>query len=135
MKKPIDPMELARRKFFSDALNKFEDLIQMVKQYDQGLNLLFSTLCNIHDPIKKIVTHASISKQDEFEAFIGINILNKVNIHLPNDIKLKERCKRIKKSKEMKTTSKEKNKHTCNKCKQVGQHDARNYANNIVGNV
>jgi hypothetical protein len=104
----------------------------MVKQSDQCFDLLFSTLCNIQDPIEKIVPHASICKQDEFKTFIGTKISNKVNIHLSNDIKSKGRCKRIKESKEMKTTSK---KRACGKCKKVGQHDARNCPNNIVGNV
>jgi hypothetical protein len=48
---------------------------------------LFSTLCNVQDPIEKIVPHAIICKQDEFKAFIGTKIINEVNIHLPNDIK------------------------------------------------
>jgi hypothetical protein len=122
-------MELSRRKKISDSRNKFEDLIQMVKQSDQGLDLLFSTLCNIQDPIQKIVPHGTICKQDEFEAFIGMKIPNEVNIHLPNDIRSKGRCKRIKKSKEMNTASK---KRTCGKCKQVGQHDARNCPNNVI---
>jgi hypothetical protein len=104
----------------------------MVKPSDQGLDLWFSTLCNIQDPIEKIVPHASICKQDEFEAFIDTKISNEVNIHLANDIKSKGRCKRIKKSKEIKIVRK---KHTCGKCKQVGQHDARNYPNNVIGNV
>jgi hypothetical protein len=107
----------------------------MVKQSDQGLDFLFSNLCNLRDPLEKIVPHASISKQDEFEAFIGTKIPSEVNIHLPNDIKSKGRCKMIKKGKEMKTASKEKNKRTCSKCKQVGQHDAHNCPNNVVGNV
>jgi hypothetical protein len=113
-------MELSMRKKISDSHNKFEDLIQMTKQSDQGLDFLFSSLCNLHDHLIKIVPHASILKQDEFEAFIGINIPSEVDIHLPNDIKSKGTCKRIKKSKEMKTTTKEKNKCVCSKCKQVG---------------
>jgi hypothetical protein len=119
-------MELSIWKKISDSHKEFEDLIQMTKQSDQGLDFLFSSLCNLHDHLIKIVPHASILKQDEFEAFIGINIPSKVDIHLLNDIKSKGTGKRIKKSKEMKTTTKEKNKCVCSKCKQVGQHDARN---------
>jgi hypothetical protein len=107
----------------------------MVKQSDQGLDFLFSSLCNLHYPLEKIVPHASISKQDEFEDFIGTKISNEVNIHLSNDIESKARCKRIKKNKEMKTTGKEKNKRTCGKCKQVSQHDARNCPNNVISNA
>ena len=130
--KPIDPMELSMKKKNSDSRNKFEDLVQMAKQSDQGLDFLFSSLCNLHDPLKKIVPHASISKQDEFEAFIGTKIPNEVNIHLPNDIKSKGRCKRIKKSKEMKQGN---NKCTCGKCKQLGHSDARTCPNNVITRV
>jgi hypothetical protein len=119
----------------SDSHNKFEYLLQMAKQSDQSLDLLFSSLCNLHDPLEKIFPRANISKQDEFESFIGTKISDEVNIHLLNDIKSKGRYKRIKKSKEMKTASKKKNKHTCSKCKHLGQHDAHNYPNNIVGNA
>jgi hypothetical protein len=97
--KPIDPMELSMKKNISDSRNKFEDLLQMAKQSEQGLDYLFSSMCNLHDPLQKIVPYASTSKQDEFEAFIGTKIPNEVNIHLPNDVKSKGRCKRIKKSK------------------------------------
>jgi hypothetical protein len=69
----------------------------MAKQSDLSLDFLFSNLCNLRDPLEKIVPHASIFKQDEFEAFIGTKILSEVNIHLPNDIKSKGRCKMIKK--------------------------------------
>jgi hypothetical protein len=99
------------------------------------LDFLFSSLCNLHDPLEKIAPHEIISKQDEFKAFIVIKISNEVNIHLSNDTKSKGRCKRIKKNKEMKTAGKEMNKRTCGKCKQVGQHDARNYPNNVISNA
>ncbi|WVZ93391.1 LOW QUALITY PROTEIN: hypothetical protein U9M48_039373, partial [Paspalum notatum var. saurae] len=101
-----EPMEVARRKKILDSRNKFEDLIQMAKQSNQGMDFLLSSLSNLHDPLQKIVPATSISKQDEYESFIGTKISNEVDIHPPNDIKSKGRCKRIKKSKEMKTTSK-----------------------------
>jgi hypothetical protein len=82
-----------------------------------------------HEVFQKFQSHGTICKQDEFEAFIGMKIPNEVNIHLPNDIRSKGRCKRIKKSKEMKSASK---KRTCGKCKQVGQHDAQNCPNNVI---
>jgi hypothetical protein len=80
--KPIDPTELSRREKNSASHNKFEDFIQMVKQSDQDLDLLFSILCDIQDPIEKIVPHASICKQDKFEAFIGTKIPKEVIIYI-----------------------------------------------------
>jgi hypothetical protein len=130
--KPIDPMELSMKKKISDSRNKFEDLLQMAKQSEQGLDYLFSSMCNLHDPLQKIVPHASTSKQDEFEAFIGTKIPNEINIHLPNDVKSKGRCKRIKKSKEMKQGNK---KRTCGNCKQLGHHDARTCPNKVISNA
>ena len=87
------------RKKISDVRNKFENLIQMAKQSEPGIEFLFSSLSNIQDPLQKIVPTTSITKQDEYEAFIGTKIPNEVEIHPPNDIKSKGRCKRIKKNK------------------------------------
>jgi hypothetical protein len=47
--------------------------------------------------VQKIVLTTTITKKDEYEAFIGTKIPNEVKIHPPNDIKSKGRCKRIKK--------------------------------------
>ena len=43
-----------------------------------------------------------VNKQDEFESFLDSKISTEVNILPPNDIKLKGRSKKIKKSKEKK---------------------------------
>jgi hypothetical protein len=40
-KKSEDPMEVAMRKKISDVHNKFEDLIQMAKQSESGIEFLF----------------------------------------------------------------------------------------------
>ena len=121
------------RKKISDSQNQFEDLIQMAKNSEQGMNFLFSSLSNLVEPLQKITPSTRVNKQDEYESFLGSKIPNQVDIHPPNDIKSKGRCKRIKKSKEMKTASKGKSKRPCGKCKQVGDHDARTCPNNIVG--
>jgi hypothetical protein len=121
-KKSEDPMKVAMRKKISDARNKFEDLIQMAKQSESGIDFLFSSLFNLEDPLQKIVPIATITKQDEYEAFIGTKIPNEVEIHPTNDIKSKGRCKRIKKSKEIKGRTK----CMCGSCKQKGEHDSRN---------
>ena len=116
-----------------DSWNQFEDLIQMAKNSEQGMDFLFSSLSNLVEPLQKITPATRVNKQDEYESFFGSKILNQVDIHPPNDIKSKGRCKRIKKSKEMKAASKGKSKRTYGKCKQVGDHDARTCPNNVVG--
>ncbi|XP_072146607.1 protein FAR1-RELATED SEQUENCE 5-like [Setaria viridis] len=131
--KPEDPMEVAMQKKISDSRNQFEDLIQMAKNSIQGMDFLYSSLCNLVEPLQKITPATRVNKQDEYESFLGSKIPNEVEIHPPNDIKSKGRCKRIKKSKEMKAGSKGKGKRMCGKCKQVGDHDARNCPNNVVG--
>ncbi|PUZ49638.1 hypothetical protein GQ55_7G342500 [Panicum hallii var. hallii] len=123
---PADPVEVGLRKKVSDARNKFEDLIQKAKSSDEGMDFLTSSLSNLEAPLQKMVPSVSNSKQDEFESFIGTKIPSDVTIHPPNDLKSKGRCKRIKKSK---VISKGRATRTCSKCKQKGQHDARNCPN------
>ncbi|WVZ79353.1 hypothetical protein U9M48_026942 [Paspalum notatum var. saurae] len=72
----------------SDSRNKFEDLIQMAKQSDQAMDFFF-----ISKILFRKLSSTSISKQDEYESFIGTKIPNEVYIHPPNDIKSKGRCK------------------------------------------
>jgi hypothetical protein len=76
-----------------------------------------------------MIPAASVTKQDEFESFLGTKIPNEVEIHPPTDVVSKGRSKRIKKSKEKKAPRKRK----CGKCKQLVDHDARNCPNNVVG--
>ncbi|BAF25223.1 Os09g0446400 [Oryza sativa Japonica Group] len=133
--KPKDPMEVAMQKKISVSRNKFEDLIQMAKNSEQGMDFLHSSLSNLVEPLQKITPATRVNKQDEYESFLGSKIPNEINIHPPNDIKSKGRCKRIRKSKEKKAGSGSKgtSKRKCRKCKQVVDHDARNCPNNVVG--
>jgi hypothetical protein len=93
-------MEVARSKKISDARNQFEDLIQMAKNSEPAIDFLCSSLSKLLEPLQKIVPNATISKQDEFETFIGGKIPDEVQIHSPTDIMSKGRSKRIKKRKE-----------------------------------
>jgi len=122
-------MEVALQKKISESRNKFEDLIRMAKNSEEGMDFLYSSLSNLVEPLQKITHVATDDKQDEYETFLGSKIPDEVNIHPPNDIKSKGRCKRIRRSKDVKAPSKRK----CGKCKQVGNHDARNCPNNVVG--
>jgi hypothetical protein len=76
---------MAMRKKISDSRNKFEDLIQMAKNFEPGMELLYSSLCNLEEPLKKIPA-TTLNKQDEFETFLGSKIPNEVEIHPPTDI-------------------------------------------------
>lgn len=127
--KPKDPREVARRKKISDSRNKFEDLLQMAKNSDQGLEFLFSSLCNLVEPLQNITPPVTVDKKDEYEAFLGSKIPNQVDIHPPNDIKSKGRCKRIKKGEELKESERKgKGERMCRKCKQVGGHELMMHA-------
>ena len=114
-------MEVALQKKISESRNKFEDLIRMAKNSEEGMDFLYSSLSNLVEPLQKITPVATDNKQDEYETFLVSKIPDEVNIHPPNDIKSKGRCKRIRRSKDVKAPSKRK----CGKCKQVGNHDAR----------
>ena len=49
--KPKDSMNVAMRKKISDLHNKFEDLIQMAKNSEQGMDFLYSSLSNLVEPL------------------------------------------------------------------------------------
>jgi hypothetical protein len=127
--KDKDPMEVARSKKISDARNQVEVLIQMAKNSEPAIDFLCSSLSKLLEPLQKIVPNATISKQDEFERFIGGKIPDEVQIHPPTNIVSKGRSNRIKKSKEIPVPRKRK----CGKCKEIVDHDARNCPLNIVG--
>jgi hypothetical protein len=93
---------MAMRKKISDSRNKFEDLIQMTKNSEPGMEHLYSSLCNLEELLTKIIPTATVNKQDEFQSFLGSKIPNEVEIHPLTDIVSKGRRKRIKKSKEKK---------------------------------
>ena len=129
-------MEVALRKKISNSRNKFENLIQMAKNSEEGMDFLYSSLSNLVEPLQKIMPAMRVEKQDEYESFLGSKIPKEVDIRPPNDVNSRGRSKRIKKSKETKEKkagSKGKGNRTCRKCKQQGDHDARNCPNNVVG--
>jgi hypothetical protein len=128
--KAKDPKELSMRKKISDSHNKFEDLVQLAKNYEIAIDFLCSSLSNLMEPLQNIVPAATVSKQDEFEIFLGGKIPQEVQIHPPTNIVSKGRCKRITKSKEAKVPRPRK----CGKCKLlVTDHDARNCPHNVDG--
>ena len=64
--KPKDSMDVAMRKKISESRNKFEDLIQMAKNYEQGMNFIYSSLSNLVEPLQKITPATTDNKQDEY---------------------------------------------------------------------
>jgi hypothetical protein len=104
--KPKDPREVAMRKKISESHNKFEDIIQMAKTSEQGMDFLYSSLSNLVEPLQKITPATRVAKQEEYESFLGNRIPTEVDIHPPNDIRSKGRSKRIRRSKDKKEPKK-----------------------------
>ncbi|KAM0874503.1 hypothetical protein ACQ4PT_037382 [Festuca glaucescens] len=132
--KPADSLDVAARKKISAVRNKLEDLIQTAKQSDEGMEFLLSSVLSIEEPLnQKVPTAVKHTRQEEYEAFIGCNIPNEVNIHPPNDVCSVGRSKRIKRGKEMNgEEQKKKNKEAkakvarmCRTCNTLGFHDSR----------
>ena len=69
------------RKKISESRNKFEDLIQMAKNSEQGMNFLYSSLSNLVEPLQKITPATRVDKHDEYESFLGNRIPTEVYIH------------------------------------------------------
>ena len=53
------------RKKISESRNKFEDIIQMAKTSEQGMNFLYSSLSNLVEPLQKITPATRVDKQEE----------------------------------------------------------------------
>jgi hypothetical protein len=98
--------EVAMRKKISESRNKFEDIIQMAKTSEQGMDFLYSSLSNLVEPLQKITPATRVDKQEEYESFLGNRIPTEVDIHPPNDIRSKGRSKRIRRSKDKKEPKK-----------------------------
>jgi hypothetical protein len=48
------------RRKISDSRNKFEDLIQMAKNSEQGMEFLYSSLANLAEPLQNIIPSATV---------------------------------------------------------------------------
>jgi len=91
-------MEVAMRKKILDSRNQFEDLIQMAKNSEQGMDFLFSSLSNLVEPLQKITPATRVNKQDEYESFLGSKIPNQVDIYPPNDSSPKGDAKELRRA-------------------------------------
>jgi hypothetical protein len=75
----------------ASAHNKFEDVFQMVKTSDEGLDILIQNL----ESLSLLFQPSSRTRQEEQETFIGMSISENVQVHPPSDIRSKGKCKRI----------------------------------------
>jgi hypothetical protein len=94
--KPTDPVDAAKRRKISDAHDKFEALVTMAKNSEEGIDFLTSSLLNMEEHLSKLVPPVSVTRQEEHEAFLGCSIPSEVGILPPTDVCTKGRCKRIK---------------------------------------
>ena len=51
------------RKKISEPRNTFEDLIQMAKNSEQGMNFLYSSLSNLVEPLQNLTPATRVDKQ------------------------------------------------------------------------
>jgi hypothetical protein len=106
--KPMDPIEVEKRKKISMVRNKLEDFIQRAKSSNETMDFLVSSVLNIEGSFSNIALSTMPQTQEEYENFVGRKIPEKIEIHPPNDVRSKGRCKRIK-AKELPKARKGKN--------------------------
>ena len=107
--KPIDAIEVEKRKKIAVVRNKVEELIQRAKSSNDAMDLLVSSVLNIDGSLGNIVPSTVTPAQEEYENFVGCKIPKEIHIHPPNDVRSKGRSKRIKRAKELPKPHKGKN--------------------------
>jgi hypothetical protein len=99
--KPIDAIEVEKRKKLAVVRNKVEDLIQRAKSSNEAIDFLVSSVLEIEGSLGNIVPTTVPHTQEEYENFVGCKIPEEIQIHPPNDVRSKGRSKRIKRAKEL----------------------------------
>lgn len=124
MEKATSSVDASMRRKMSNAHNKFEDIFQMAKTSPEGMDTLIEKL----DSLSLLFQPNTRTRQEEQENFIGCTIPDDVQVHPPNDIRSKGKCKRIlghaDKAKNKKK-EKEPGSRKCSRCKGPG-YDSRN---------
>jgi hypothetical protein len=127
MEKSTTTVNEAMRRKMSSAHNKFEDIFQITKTSEEGMDILIQNL----ESLSLLFEPTVQTTQQEQENFIGMCISDDVQAHPPNDIHSKQKCKRIlghgDKNKKKKNSALWK----CIACKDVG-HDRHNCPNKNV---
>jgi hypothetical protein len=65
------------------------------------MDFLLSSVWNIDNSLGHIVPSTVQPIQEEYENYIGCKIAEEIEIHPPNDVRSKEKSKRIKRAKEL----------------------------------
>jgi hypothetical protein len=81
--------------------NNVEDLIQRAKSSIDAIDFLVSSVLEIEGSLGNIIPTMVPHTQEEYESFVGCEIPEEIQIHLPNDVRSKGRSKRIKRAKEL----------------------------------
>jgi hypothetical protein len=84
-------MDDVMRRKISTAHNKFQDIFQMAKASEESMDTLIHNL----ESLSLLIQPSSRTRQQEQESFIGMSILENVQVHPPSDIPSKGKCKRI----------------------------------------
>jgi hypothetical protein len=105
--KPIDAIEVEKRKKITVVRNKVEDLIQIAKSSNDAMDLLVSGVLDIS--LGNTAPSTMPHTQEEYENFVGCKISEEIQIHPSNDVRSKGRSKRIKRAKELPKPRKGKN--------------------------
>jgi hypothetical protein len=124
IEKSITSMEDSTRRKMAAAHNKFEDIFQMAKTFEEGLDILIQNL----ERLSLLFEPTSRARQEKQESFIGMSIPENVQVHPPSDIRSKGRCKRIVGYADKHKRTQSSGPRKCTSCKGVG-HDRRNCPN------
>ena len=114
-------MAASMRRKMSSAQNKFEDIFQRAKISEEGIDVLIQNL----ESLSLLFDPSTQTRQQEQKNFIGCSIPNDVQVHPPNDIRAKGKCKRILGHADQNKRQKDSGSRKCTICKDVG-HDRRN---------
>jgi hypothetical protein len=124
IEKSITSMEDSTRRKMATARNKFEDIFQMAKTSEEGLDILIQNL----ERLSLLFEPISRTRQEEQESFIRMSIPENVQVHPPSDIRSKGRCKRIVGHADKHKRTQSSGPRKCSSCKGIG-HDRRNCSN------
>ncbi|KAJ1265416.1 hypothetical protein BS78_08G075100, partial [Paspalum vaginatum] len=124
MEKATSSMDASMRRKMSSAQNKFEDIFQVAKTSEGGIDMLIQKL----ESLSLLFQPSTQTRQDEQENFIGCSIPDDVHVHPPNDIHSKGKCKRILRYADKNKNKKDSGPRKCTICKDV-DHDRLNCPN------
>jgi hypothetical protein len=82
--KPLDANEVETRRKIAAIRNKVEDMIEQAKGSKEGMDFLVSSVMNMEGTLGKFVPGMVQSRLQEYQGFIGCQILEQVHIHPTN---------------------------------------------------